>query len=197
MGKPGYMLLVAIVLVTLLSVTLAMTMQPLVTTTTRMKERELIYRGEHLALGIRRYYYRYGRFPFSLDELVESEPPMVRKLYADPMTEDGAWILVYLGREDRDGVRTLRGIGNRLGISREENSETEDADNPGLSRSVDSVFRIRNRQITGIRSSSDVEGLRVYEESHIYKDWLFSALPDEQMTLDQLLERQGAKEATQ
>jgi len=185
----GYVLLVAIVMTTLLSITLALTIQPVMTASTRMKERQLVYRGEHLAAGIRAYYYRYGRFPFDLEELVESEPPLVRKLYADPMTESGAWTLVYLTREDMMGVRVLRGQASRLNAETEVNSETEaDADQPGLSRSMDSVFRIRDRQITGIRSQSDAEGLRVYQDSRIYRDWLFSALPEKQLTIEGLIE---------
>ena len=103
----GHMLLAAIILVTIVSLVLAMTLQPVNTGKQRMLERELVYRGQHMAEGIRRFYNKYGRFPYELDELIDSEPRFVRKLYADPMTEEGEWTLVFLTPQDAQAVKTL------------------------------------------------------------------------------------------
>ncbi|MDJ0838971.1 MAG: hypothetical protein QNK37_20795 [Acidobacteriota bacterium] len=191
-NRRGHILLLAIIMVTLLTITFAMTMQPALTQTQRMREKETIYRGKHLADGLRRFYFKYGRFPFELDELIEQEPRFVRRVYECPVSPDGEWTLVYLMPEDRGRVTNLKGIpvpGRSLpGDSRREaNSETE-KEGPGLTRSIDSTFRIKNRQITGVRPKSDMEGLHVLEESRIYSDWLFSALPKREVNMDDLIE---------
>lgn len=182
-------MLVAIVLATILSLFLAIAIRPVRTNQQRILERELIYRGEHIATGIRRYYLQHGRFPFSLDELVENEPRLVRRLYVDPMSEDGDWTLVYLVPEDRQSLVGLDALAELMihGKRREElNSETLDDHSPGLSRNENSVFRNNDRQITGIRSRSSVEGLTIREESRIYSDWLFTALPKKKVDVESI-----------
>lgn len=165
------MLLVAIALTSIMVLALSMAFQPLVTRSQRMKERELIYRGQHLAEGIRRFYFKFRRFPFELDELVESEPRMVRKLYADPMTPSGEWDLIYLTSQDRLGVK---GLGAALTGN---DDEASSGDQTGLAGQADSLFSIKTKQIVGVRSKSRETGFRVYQESQIYADWTFSALP--------------------
>ena len=78
-GRRGHMLLVAIVLATVMSIMLAMALQPVRTTRQRLLEQEMIYRAEHMAHGIRRFYLQRGRFPFSLEELADEEPRLVRR----------------------------------------------------------------------------------------------------------------------
>lgn len=192
-AKRGAALLTALVMVTILSLTLAYTIQPAMTAKQRATEQEIIYRGNHLADGIRRFYYLNGRFPFSLNELEEGDRRFVRKVYEDNSKKDGAWILVYLDASNRQQVGVMRGAMGRFlqqtgQIPEEQNSENEADRNPGLSRSLDSVFRIQDRQITGIRPSGDLEGLTLYQESRIYKDWLFTALPSANPDLDEALD---------
>jgi len=179
-AQRGHLLLVAIVLVTVLSVSLATVIQPIRTTRQRQKEQALIYRGEHLAAGIRKFYFQKGRFPFELEELLETEPRYVRRIYADPMTKEGEWTLVYLEQGDLDQVNDLTRLARRVlyGERTEEtNSETIDEQSPGLDKPR-GVFAIKDRQITGIRSKSDAEGFTIRDDSRIYADWLFTALPD-------------------
>lgn len=160
-GRRANILLVALVLTITLSLGIAMAIRPLRTQAQRIKEQQLVYRGEHIAEGIRRFYIKFRRFPFELDELVESDPRFIRQLYLDPMTEDGEWTLVYLSPLDSSRARSL--------IPREENSENSET--PNLSSR-------QTRQITGIRSKSNQVGLMLRNESQLYSDWLFSALPD-------------------
>lgn len=177
-------LLVAIVLVTVISVSLATVIQPIQTTRQRQKEQELIYRGQHLAEGIRQFYFKKGRFPFDLEELVDTDPRFVRRIYQDPMTKDGEWNLVYLNPNDVEQVKDLTSIARRLiyGERTEElNSENLEQQPQGITRNR-GVFAIKDRQITGIRSKSDTEGFTVRNDSRIYADWLFSALPDRDNT---------------
>lgn len=190
-AQRGHLLLVAIVLVTVLSVSLAAVIQPIRTTRQRQKEQELIYRGEHIAAGIRRFYFQKGRFPFELEELVETEPRYIRKIYKDPMTKDGEWNLVYLEQGDLDQVKDLTSLARRVlyGERTEEtNSENLDEQNPGLDKPR-GVFAIKDRQITGIRSKSKEEGFTIRGESRLYADWLFTALPDRTQINAQELQR--------
>lgn len=176
----GQLLLVAIVLVTVISVSLATVIQPIHTTSLRQKEQLLIYRGEHIAAGIRKFYFEKGRFPFDLEELVDTKPRYIRKIYKDPMTQEGEWTLVYLQTGDQESINDLNALASRIlfGEREEEiNSENVDEQEPGL-RKPRGVFSIRDRQITGVRSKSDAEGFAIRGETRIYAEWLFSALPD-------------------
>lgn len=186
-GGRGYMLLVAIVMVTILSLVLAMSMIPVRTTATRMRERELVYRGEHIAAGIRRFYQKYGRFPYELDELLEQEPRFIRDVYKDPMSKDGNWTLVYLSATDQGALANLdRAIGRAVAqvtgeeVEVEVNSENVERQKPS------SLFASGRQQITGVRSSSDQEGLMERDDSTIYADWLFSALPKKKFGAEEL-----------
>ena len=197
-GKPtrplekGHLLLVAIVLITTLTVLLAMAVQPVATQRQRLKEQQLIYRAEHLTEGIKRFYLTRGHFPFELKDLLDNEPRLIRQLYADPMTDDGEWTLVYLLPTDLNAVKDLDSLVNRLlnpaDAGNEVNSENVDEGEPGLSGRAESAFALNDRQITGIRSKSDKEGFVERDHSRIYSDWLFSALPKPKTPLDQLFE---------
>jgi len=186
-GSRANILLAAIVLITIISLFLAMAIRPVRTAHQRLLEQELVYRGEHLADGIRRFYLARGRFPFSLEELVEKEPLFVRRIYTDPMTQDGEWILVYLTPADKPGVTGLDALSRVFGEREtENNSENEEEKSESLSGGKDSVFGIKTQQITGLRSKSMEEGLMVRDESKIYTDWLFSALPKTELDFNAL-----------
>ena len=133
-----------------------------------------------------------------LDELIDEQPRYIRKLYKDPMTEEGEWTLVYLQPMDANALRGLDNLTLTLTGARdlEANSENEEDKRAGLTRDPSSVFAIKDQQITGVRSKSDREGLTIREESRIYSDWLFSALPkpkqdEEGGLLDRLIEREN------
>ncbi|MBI2820044.1 MAG: hypothetical protein HYX73_08700, partial [Acidobacteria bacterium] len=64
----------------------------------RFKEEELIFRGEEYQRGIQLFVRKFGRYPTSLEELEDtSQIRFIRKLYPDPMTEEGEWRLVHIG----------------------------------------------------------------------------------------------------
>ncbi len=73
---------------------------------TRDREAELIFRGEALARAIKLYQMRTGRFPFSLDELMSVRPRILRKVYRDPMTEDGEWRKIFAVQPGPSGDTT-------------------------------------------------------------------------------------------
>lgn len=179
------MMVAVMVMVTLITIVIGGVIQPMRTAATRAKEQELVYRGEHIAMGIRRYYFKYGRFPTSLEQLVEGEPRFIRKVYKDPMTKEGEWNLVYFDPTNMKQVRELNGQrsgGLSSGLQRlvgeDSGEQTSENTNVGLSGGENSVFGINTQQIIGVRSKSEVEGFRVFQDSRIYADWKFSALPE-------------------
>ena len=190
-GKRGHILLIALVLATVSSILLGLAIQPIRTRQQRVKEQELIYRGEHLAEGIRRFYFKYRRFPYDLEELVEADPRLVRQLYSDPMNPDGEWVPVFLTKIDaaiaRGMLRSLQGLVDAQ--SGERNTENN---GPGL-QDTGGVFDIKTQQITGIHSASEETGLAERNGSRIYSDWLFSALPQQEDPLTSNLPGQSQR----
>jgi hypothetical protein len=47
-----------------------------------------------MAAGIRAYRAKTGGYPLSLEDLGKLRPPVVRKVYLDPMSKDGDWDLI-------------------------------------------------------------------------------------------------------
>ncbi|MBI4479269.1 MAG: hypothetical protein HY651_04530 [Acidobacteria bacterium] len=94
----GYVLLVFTLFAALLVVGLYRILPKYVFEGQRIKEEELIFRGQQYRRGIQLYVRKFGRYPNSLDELENTnEIRFIRKLYPDPMTEDGEWRLVHIG----------------------------------------------------------------------------------------------------
>jgi hypothetical protein len=54
----------------------------------RENELELIFRGEAYAKALALYRARSGQFPLTLEDLMKVKPPILRKLYKDPITND-------------------------------------------------------------------------------------------------------------
>jgi type II secretory pathway pseudopilin PulG len=57
----------------------------------RENESELIFRGEALAVALRTYAAKTGRYPTDLEEVMKYRPRILRQKYKDPMTPDGQW----------------------------------------------------------------------------------------------------------
>jgi type II secretory pathway pseudopilin PulG len=99
-GEAGYNLVVLVVALTVLSILVAAALPLWSQAIRRDKEEELISRGLQYAEGIRVFQHRFGRLPVRLEELVEVEPRCLRKLWKDPLTEDGRWAPVFAGTEE-------------------------------------------------------------------------------------------------
>jgi len=72
------------------------------------KERELLFRGLQYAEAIRVFHNRFQRFPLRLEELITAQPRSIRRLWKDPMSDDGAWSVI-LADPDRP-ERGIRGV---------------------------------------------------------------------------------------
>jgi type II secretory pathway pseudopilin PulG len=101
--QAGFSLVVLSVLAVVFSVGLAAVLPAVSTAIRRDKEQELIFRGLQYAEAIRVFQARNGRYPVRLEELVEIRPRAARQLWADPMTKDGKWGLIYASAPGQAG----------------------------------------------------------------------------------------------
>lgn len=83
----------------------------------RDKEDELIFRGEAIVQAVKLYKKRIGYYPTRLEDLVNIEPKIIRKLYKDPMTisgqHNGDWDLVTYSDGNEKGLANLHIVGVR------------------------------------------------------------------------------------
>jgi len=99
--QEGYALVLVVFLTTMLLIGTMLIAPNIRTEGQREKEKEMIWRGQQYARGIKLYYRKTGRFPTSIDDLVKPKIGSLRFLrqpYKDPMNkEDGSWRLIYVG----------------------------------------------------------------------------------------------------
>lgn len=92
--EAGYNLVILMIAVTVMSIMVAAAIPLWRTAIRRDKEEELIFRGLQYAEGMRTFQRRYGRLPVRLEELVETKPRCMRKLWADPITGKRDWVAI-------------------------------------------------------------------------------------------------------
>ena len=110
--QAGYNLVMLMVLLTVLNIMIAASLPSWSSVIRREKEEELIFRGLQYAEAIRLFKNRFERDPVRLEELIEVQPRMIRKLWKDPMTEDGKWAMI---PAQAPGQPLDQGGGNGLG----------------------------------------------------------------------------------
>jgi len=100
-SERGYALLVVIFLVTVLLLSTMVVATNILTEGRREKEKEMIWRGNQYARGVKLHFRKLGRFPTSLDDLTKPKVGslrFMRQAYKDPMNkEDGSWRFIYVG----------------------------------------------------------------------------------------------------
>jgi hypothetical protein len=100
-GERGYALLVVIFLVTVLLLSTMVVATNILTEGRREKEKEMIWRGNQYARGVKLHFRKTGRFPTTLDDLTKPKLGslrFMRQAYKDPMNkEDGSWRFIYVG----------------------------------------------------------------------------------------------------
>jgi len=100
-SERGYALLVVIFLVTVLLLSTMVVATNILTEGQREKEKEMIWRGNQYARGVKLHFRKLGRFPTSLDDLTKPKVGslrFMRQAYKDPMNkEDGSWRFIYVG----------------------------------------------------------------------------------------------------
>lgn len=111
-AEAGFVLLAAIFLCALLLITIAIAAPKMARSIQRDKELETIHRGEQYRRAIQLYYRKFGNYPTSIDQLVETnQMRFLRKKYKDPLTGKDDWKPIYFGQAH---VRPLGFFGQPL-----------------------------------------------------------------------------------
>ena len=80
-------------------IALAVAAPRIATSIQRDKEIELVHRGEQYRRAIKLYYRKFGTYPTSIDQLVNTNNiRFLRKRYTDPITGKDDWRIIHLGQ---------------------------------------------------------------------------------------------------
>jgi len=158
----GYSLVILMVMITAMSILVAVALPAIDTQIQRDKEEELIFRGFQYAEAIRVFQRRFGRYPVRLEELYQSKPRCIRQLWKDPMTEKGEWGLIYANQPQLPGGRGLPP--GQQGVPGANPTDPNNPQNPQVPA-----------PILGVYSTSDKASIKVLFGQQRYKDWRFTA----------------------
>jgi type II secretory pathway pseudopilin PulG len=93
----GYMLLVLMLAVAVLTITLLQVSMNYRRSIVRDREVEMIHRGVQYERAIRVYYRKVGSYPTSIEQLENTNKiRFLRKRYKDPMSPDGQWQIAHI-----------------------------------------------------------------------------------------------------
>jgi type II secretory pathway pseudopilin PulG len=176
-SQKGYILLLLMFAVFMISLGLMLAMPVWETQVLREREEELIFRGKQYIEAVRLYQSKNpGQFPRSFDQLMEEK--CIRRLYSDPLTEDGRWNVILLTQQPAPA-------GQRRGASRTPRSQAA-AKAAGRSQEQggaspqkvmiapqSALSSITSPQIIGVVSTSTRDSIRIYNEQKTYDKWLF------------------------
>ena len=111
-AESGFVLLAVIFLTLVMLITLAIAAPKIAASIQRDKDLETIHRGEQYKRAIQLYYRQFGRYPTSVDQLVQTNQiRFLRKKYTDPETGKDDWKPVVYGQAH---VRPLGFFGQPL-----------------------------------------------------------------------------------
>jgi type II secretory pathway pseudopilin PulG len=165
-AEAGYNLVVLVIAISVMSIMLA-AMLPLASTAIRRdKEEELIFRGLQYAEALRVYQIRFQQPPTKLEQLLEVKPRCIRKLWKDPMTDDGKWGILYAGQGE-----PLVNQGQGPGTSKEEPEKEGGAKKPG-GKKEDPV---QVGPIVGVYSKSSKKSILIFMGKERYDEWRFTS----------------------
>ena len=196
-SQKGYIFVSALVIVVLMGISMAVLTKSWTYQVNRMKEEELLFRGQQYARAIRSYYQTHRRYPFKLEELMDVRPRMMRRLYEDPMTESGEWGLVYLddiqsGRSAKPRATTppaLRVVGvdgSPVDAEPEETGPVNlEGDEQDTAEESDAGTG-KVGQIVGVYSRSRKTAFRDFQKGKVYADWKFLGIMDASDTLKRM-----------
>jgi len=172
----GYILIMLMVVLTILSLGLMIAVPVWQTQIQRENEEELVFRGNQYVEAIRLFQLKNpGKFPGTIEELVEEK--CLRRPYKDPMIPGGDWNII-LQQEGMGTMGRQTSIQPRTSVSQR---TTPGDGQTGQSFSAQKVMvapfkalsNIRNAQILGVVSASTKKSIRIYKEQESYDKWLF------------------------
>jgi type II secretory pathway pseudopilin PulG len=182
MNKPrGYILIMLMLMVTVMAIGLMVAVPVWETQLRREKEEELIFRGNQYVEAVRIYQLKNpGRFPKSLDELVEEK--CLRRPFKDPLTPEGEWNIIL----HQEGAGMTRGP---QGPSPTSPGRSSRGPRPGAQPGAQggagfsaqkimvaplrALSSVQNPQILGVVSTSTKKSIKIYNDQESYDKWLF------------------------
>jgi type II secretory pathway pseudopilin PulG len=97
--EEGFILLAVLFLVALVLIMLAVAAPQMARSIQREKEIELVHRGEQYKRAIKLYYKKFGAYPTTIDQLVQTNNiRFLRRRYTDPITGKDDWRIIHLGQ---------------------------------------------------------------------------------------------------
>lgn len=160
----AYAMVALIVVVAVMNVVVAASLPYWSKVVQRDKEAELIFRGLQYAEAIRVFQARFNRLPNTLDELIEVNPRSIRRLWKEPMSDDGEWELIRGQAGNQPGGEAGRDL-----------TQASGPDEGARARRGRGRRRQQAGPIIGVRSTSEGEGMRQFMGSSSYSSWLFTA----------------------
>jgi type II secretory pathway pseudopilin PulG len=151
----GFTLIVVLIAVAITSVLLSAAVTTWTHVMQRADEAELIWRGRQYAKAIECYVGQRAVPPTELEQLVDAR--CIRKLYAQPLADDGSWRLV---RAAAPGVVPT--------------ADREEESGRGLRTNLRS-----SEPIIGVAPGITGTAIRAYDDSFDYEDWEFVLGDDE------------------
>jgi type II secretory pathway pseudopilin PulG len=166
----GYAMAALLVGMSVMAIMLSVALPVWRTAVQREREAELVFRGEQYAHAIELFSRRTGGYPPSLDVLVEGR--YLRKLYTDPMAEEGEFEPVYLGQPlpGQAAAPAQPGRGGAGGGPIGAPLGTPLQGSPGQQGPIGAG------PIVGVVSSNTAESLRLYNGRGRYSEWAFVAI---------------------
>lgn len=175
-GGGGYSLVALVMIVAVMNIVIAASLPLWSTAIQREKEEELVFRGLQYAEAIRVFQTRHGRYPVRLEELLEVEPRSIRQLYPEPMTEEGAWGLLFNAAPNRPrpGQPGQPGQPDDPDDGRQRpGEEDEERRRRGRTGIGTRAGQTAPRPIVGVFSPSDEQAFRSFAGARTYADWQF------------------------
>ncbi len=171
--EAGYNLVILMMALTVFNIMIAIALPKWSHAIRREKEEELISRGFQYAEAIRVFQNRFQRLPVRIDELIKVEPRTIRKLWKDPMTDEGTWVLVPPG--NGSPVLTPKPENPPDSEGRPQNDDREPSeelpDNTGIG---DKKGQIQVGPFTGVHSRSSKESILIFNGRNRYDEWHFT-----------------------
>ena len=175
-AEAGYNLVILMVAMTLLNIALAIALPKWSHVIRREKEEELISRGFQYAEAIRRFNGDQHRPPVRLEELVELRPRAMRRLWKDPMTEDGNWALISAniaeGNQPPDGLPPAGEEPKEDPDGRPPKPDDAEELDPGTGIGEDKGLQ-QMGPFSGVRSRSTKESILIFNGRTRYDEWHF------------------------
>lgn len=101
-GQEGYVLLALLVTSAVLLIGLALSIPRMALQSQRLKDAQLIERGEQYRRAIQLYYRDHNKYPEDLDDLEDTDGVRyLRRRSPDPIGETGEWRLIHMGEDGR------------------------------------------------------------------------------------------------